>query len=127
MEVTPPGAVGPETALPYTFEDAFALENIAFFAVLDGTGLVRKFREAIVAGGGASAVGGRMYQALRDGKKAEFALDVLEAEGFDDLDVPRYIAQGLEWLLAQLKKRQAEVLPEIELVEPNGPQQEVAG
>lgn len=124
VEVTPPGAVGPETAFPYTFEDALAFENIAFFAVLDGTGLVRKFREAIKAGGGGATIGGRMYQALKEGKKAEFALDVLEAEGFDDLAVPRYIAEGLAWLLAQLKKKQAEILPEIELVEPNAPQPE---
>lgn len=124
VDVTPPGAAGPETAFPYTFEDAFAFENIAFFAALDGIGLVRKFREAIEAGGGAVVIGGRMYQALKNGKKAEFALDLLEAEGFDDLVVPRYIAQGLEWLLAQLKKKQAEILPEIEPFEANAPQPE---
>ncbi len=62
-----------------------------------------------------------MYQALKDGKKAEFALDVLEAENFDGLVIPRYIAEGLEWLLAQLKKKQAEVLPKIVLAEPNAP------
>ena len=63
-----------------------------------------------------------MYQALKDGKKAEFALDVMEAEGFDDLVVPRYIAEGLEWLLAQLKKKQVEILSE--LAEPNALQPE---
>lgn len=124
VEVTPPGAAGPDTAFPYTFEDALAFENIAFFAAFEGSGLVRKFREGIEAGGGAAAIGSRMYQALKDGKKAEFALDVLEAEGFDDLVVPRYIAEGLEWLLAQLKKKQVEILPEIELAEPNAPQPE---
>lgn len=124
VEVTPPGAAGSEAAFPYTFEDALVFENIAFFSVLDGTGLIRKFRDAIGAGGGAVAIGGRMFQALKDGKKAEFALDVLEAEGFDDLVVPRYIAEGLEWLLAQLKKKQAEVLPEIELAGSNVPQKE---
>ena len=66
----------------------------------------------------------KMYQALKDGKKAEFALDVLETDGFDSLVVPRYIAEGLEWLLAQLKKKQAEILPEIKLSEPNAPQTE---
>jgi hypothetical protein len=44
----------------------------------------------------------------------EFALDVIEAEAFDDLTVPRYIAEGLEWLLAQLKKKRVEILPKIE-------------
>lgn len=127
LEVTPPGAAGPEIAFPYTFEDAFAFENLAFFAEFEGTGLVRKFKTAIEAGGGAAAIGGKMYRDLKDGKKAEFALDVLEAEGFDDLVVPRYIAEGLEWLLAQLKKKQAEILPAIELVEtaePEAPQPE---
>ncbi len=121
--VTLPGATGPDTAFPYTFEDALAFENIAFFAALHGTGLVRKFRAAVDAGGDAAAIGSCMYQALKDGKKAEFALDVLEAEGFDNLVVPRYIAEGLEWLLTQLKKKQVEILP-IELTEPNALQTE---
>ncbi|ORE86870.1 hypothetical protein ATO7_07517 [Oceanococcus atlanticus] len=124
LEVTPPGAGGPDTAFPYTFEDALAFENIRFFAELDGTGLVRKFREAIEAGGGVAAIGNLMYEALKNGKKAEFALDVLEADGFDDLVVPRYIAAGLEWLLAQLKKKQVEILSEVELSQPNVPQPE---
>jgi len=124
LEVMAPGAADPATAFPYTFEDALAFENIAFFAAFQGTGLARKFREAIEAGGGAAAIGKRMYQALKDGKKAEFALDVLEADGFDGLVVPRYIAEGLEWLLVQLKKKQAEILPEIKLAEPNAQQPE---
>jgi hypothetical protein len=117
VQVTPPGAAVPETAFPYTFEDALAFENIAFFAALEGTGLVRTFKAAIEAGGSAAAIGSLMYKALKNGKKAEFALDVLDAEGFDDLVVPRYIAEGLKWLLSQLKKKQAEILPEVELAE----------
>ncbi|MBX3724332.1 MAG: AAA family ATPase [Xanthomonadales bacterium] len=124
VEVTLPGAAGPDTAFPYTFEDALAFENMAFFAALQGTGLVRKFGAAIEAGGDAAAIGSRMYLELKHGKKAEFALDVLEAEGFDDLVVPRYIAEGLEWLLAQLKKKQVEILPEIERSEPSALQPE---
>ena len=124
VEVTPLGATSPDTAFPYTFEDALAFENIAFFAALEGTGLVRKFREAFEGGGSAAAIGGRLYRALKDGKKAEFALDVLEADGFDGLVVPRYIGEGLEWLLAQLKKKRAEILPEIELSDSNQPQPE---
>ena len=76
-----------------------------------GHGLVRKFRDAIEAGGGVQAIGQKMYEALRDGKKAEFALDVILAEGFDALTVPRYIAEGLEWLQERLIKKQAEILP----------------
>ncbi|CAJ7711013.1 ATP-dependent OLD family endonuclease [Burkholderia pseudomallei] len=117
LAVTVPGAAKPETAHPYTFEDALAFENIAFFSALEGTGLVRKFHDAIASGGGATAIGERMYLALKSGKKAEFALDVLEVERFDDIVVPRYIAEGLEWLLKQLKKKQVEILPQEEQAE----------
>lgn len=116
IAVTPPGAVAPEIAYPYTFEDALVLENLAFFAAMEGTGLVRKFHEAITAGGGIAAIGQQMYLALKTGKKAEFALDVIEARGFNDLVVPRYIAEGLEWLLLQLKKKRVEILPKVEEV-----------
>jgi len=110
LAVIPPGADEPEPAYPYTFEDALAFENLALFSTLQGTGLVRKFRDAIEAGGGTAAIGQRMYQALKNGKKAEFALDVLEIENFDEITMPRYIAEGLEWLLKQLKKKQVEIL-----------------
>ena len=33
-----------------------------------------------------------------------------EADNFNDLKVPRYIAEGLEWLLEQMKKKQVEIL-----------------
>lgn len=114
LVVAAPGAVESETAYPYTFEDALAFENLALFSALDGTGLVRKFRDAITAGGGATAIGERMYLALKNGTKAEFALDVLEIETFDDIKVPHYIAEGLEWLLQQLKKKRVEILPQEE-------------
>lgn len=112
LVVTTPGVAEPEMAYPYTFEDALAFENLTLFSALEGTGLVRKFRDAITAGGGATVIGEQMYLALKKGKKAEFALDVLEIEKFDDIVVPGYIAAGLEWLLKQLKKKQVEILPQ---------------
>ncbi|GEC15824.1 AAA family ATPase [Nitrobacter winogradskyi] len=114
VEVTPPGAVVAETAYPYTFEDALAFENLAFFAALPGTGLAAKFRNAIAAGGGVAAIGAAMFEALKTGKKAEFALDILYAETFETLTVPRYIAEGPIWLQERLKKKQIEVLPPAE-------------
>jgi hypothetical protein len=36
-----------EEMIPYTFEDALALENLSFFGALQGKGLVQKFRDAI--------------------------------------------------------------------------------
>jgi predicted ATP-dependent endonuclease of OLD family len=110
VEVTMPGAAAKETAYPYTFEDALVFENVDFFAAFAGPGLNAKFRNAIAGGGGATVVGASMYTALKDGKKAEFALDVLMADNFNDLKVPQYIAEGLEWLLEQMKKKQVEIL-----------------
>ena len=95
---------------PYTFEDALVFENVDFFAAFAGPGLNAKFRTAIAKGGGATAVGAGMYAALKEGKKAEFALDVLMAENFNTLKVPQYIAEGLEWLLKQMEKKQVEIL-----------------
>lgn len=105
-----PGAAAKENAYPYTFEDALVFENLDFFAAFPGTGLIAKFRNAIADGGGATAVGASMYTALRNGKKAEFALEVLMADNFDNLKVPQYIAEGLKWLLDQMKKKQVEIL-----------------
>jgi hypothetical protein len=114
LAVTAPGSAEPETAYPYTFEDALAFENLSLFSTLEGTGLVRKFRDAITAGGSVAAIGKDMYVALKNGKKAEFALEVLEIEKFDNIVVPSYIAEGLEWLLERLKKKQVEILPQAE-------------
>ncbi len=113
VEVTLPGAAASETAYPYTFEDALAFENLTFFAALPGSGLVARFRDAIAQGGGATAVGAAMFEALKTGKKAEFALDVLNAASFETLSVPRYIAEGLTWLQERVKKKQVESLPTV--------------
>ncbi len=106
-----PAADANETAYPYTFEDALAFENLAFFSELSGVGLIAKFRNAIATGGGATAIGAALFKALGNGKKAEFALDVLGADKFDSLKVPGYISEGLAWLEEQLKKKQTDILP----------------
>lgn len=103
-------AVAKEEALPSTFEDSLAFTNIDFFKTLAGTGLVAKFRDALTAQGSISTKSGSLFDALRDGKKAEFALDVIDAKDFDDLKVPGYIAEGLSWLEGRLKKKQVEIL-----------------
>ena len=69
--VTSPNVVGPEVVYPYTFEDALTFENLSMFSELEGTGLIRKFRDAITAGGGVVAIGAEIYRALQSGKKAE--------------------------------------------------------
>ncbi|CAN7610528.1 AAA family ATPase [Devosia sp. LjRoot3] len=99
-----------QTALPYTFEDALAFENLKFFSSLEGTGLVARFREAISQNQDVDVIGKLLLEALRKGVKAEFALNVLGAEGFETLQVPNYIAEGLAWLEAQMQKKQVEFL-----------------
>ena len=111
----------PQEALPYTFEDALVFSNIGIFGALDGAGLVKKFKDAIELHKTTAALGGSMFDSLRTGKKAEFALDVLTLEDPASLVVPNYIAEGLDWLQSQLKKRQLEVIelaPAIDDAEP---------
>lgn len=99
-----------QTALPYTFEDALVFENLDFFSKLDGIGLVKKFSNAIARSDDLAHIGKDLFDALRTGTKAEFAMNVLGAEGFEDLTVPGYIAEGLHWLEEQLVKKQVEFL-----------------
>lgn len=103
-----------EEALPSTFEDALVFENTAFFSKLKGHGLVKKFRDAINEKIGATETAASMFEALRGGNKAEFSLDVLLSDEFNTLKCPRYISEGLIWLEDRLKKKQVDVLPNIE-------------
>lgn len=50
-----------------------------------------------------------MFNKLKTGKKAQFALDLLEL-GPQELKPPAYINEGLEWLQEQLKRKQEEIL-----------------
>jgi hypothetical protein len=47
-----------EEALPSTFEDALVFENVQFFSGLDGTGLVKKFSDALKNKNTAIDIGG---------------------------------------------------------------------
>lgn len=113
LPVAIPKGDGKETeeALPSTFEDALAFENLGFFAKLEGNGLARKFREAIESQKGASAIGRAMFDALRNGSKAAFSLDIIWSENFKDLKCPQYIGEGLVWLENRLRAKQVDVLP----------------
>src|SRR5262249_32607429 len=96
VAITRPGSPVEETAYPYTFEDALAFENIAFFSGLSGSGLIQKFKDAISQEADATAIGNKLFVALQEGKKAEFALDLIIAKQFETLKVPRFIGEGLE-------------------------------
>lgn len=97
--------------IPYTFEDALVFENLTFISGMNGTGLVSKFKTAIQDSADPQTLGKTMFEALKNGKKAEFALDVISDQNFESLKVPLYIAQGLQWLQDNLKRKSVKALP----------------
>lgn len=97
-------------ALSNTFEDALVFENIEVFKALNGKGLITKFRDAINEHKTPTALGQKMFEILKNGKKAEFALELLYSEEPEKLNTPTYICEGLSWLQEQLQRKQLEVL-----------------
>ena len=94
-----------ETVLPYTFEDALVFENLSIFSKMNGKGLVAKFKTAITSSASPKALGAVMFNELKTGKKAEFALDVIDDPNFESLKTPSYIQEGLEWLVSRLQNK----------------------
>ena len=90
---------------PYTFEDALVLENLEKFKAITATsGLLKKMVEAAKEVN-INIAARKAYESITsDGaKKAEFALDVLYFEAPEELKVPTYIKEGLDWLEKVLK------------------------
>ncbi len=100
-----------EEAFPYTFEDALVFENLIRFKDLKKRGLIKKFGKAIREKKNAETLGQAMFDALKEGNKAEFALDILFLKDPKELKVPTYIHEGLSWLQDQLERKQKDVLP----------------
>jgi predicted ATP-dependent endonuclease of OLD family len=100
----------PAEALANTFEDALVYENADLFKTLNGAGLIAKFRRALAEAADLTALAGELFEALKDGEKAEFALDILYGDEGDKLKVPTYIHEGLLWLAQQLKRREADTV-----------------
>lgn len=97
--------------LANTFEDALLYENLNFFRDRSGVGLAAKFSDAVKTSNSAQELAAKARAALADGSKAEFALDLLFADDVSSLKPPEYIANGLEWLIGQLKRREDELAP----------------
>ena len=98
-----------EEALSNTFEDALVFENISMFKDLKGSGLIKKFSDAIKNAKSSADLGEAMFEDLKTGKKAEFALEMLDLQGPNQLNVPTYIKEGLSWLQEQVRIKQEEV------------------
>lgn len=96
-------------ALSYTLEDAIVMANLNLFETLTGTGLVAKFRNAIVNSADLNILSSALKTALDGGGKAEFALDLLEIEDPLSLKPPEYVRDGLRWLARQLAHKQVEL------------------
>lgn len=90
---------------PYTFEDALVLENIEMFKSITATsGLLKKMVNAANENDIKTSAE-KAYEAINSvsAKKAEFALDVLYFKDPEELKVPLYIKEGLNWLENVLK------------------------
>jgi predicted ATP-dependent endonuclease of OLD family len=97
-------------ALPNTFEDSLVLSNADHFSKKLGRGLTRAFGEALRQAETSLELGTELFDKLRGGDKAEFALQVLGDPGFTQLTVPAYIREGLEWLETKLERKSKELL-----------------
>ncbi|MDO8065440.1 AAA family ATPase [Janthinobacterium sp. SUN206] len=96
--------------LPNTFEDSLVLSNVDHFAGKSGRGLMRAFGKALETAETSVDLGTALFNKLRDGDKAEFALQILGDPQFAQLNVPAYIHEGLEWLQSKLKMKSKEFL-----------------
>ncbi|WP_194790735.1 AAA family ATPase [Pseudomonas sp. UFMG81] len=97
-------------ALPNTFEDSLVLSNVQRFTESPRRGLMRAFSEAIQNADTAPELGAAMFEKLRTGDKAEFALEVLGDPDFGNLVVPAYIHEGLTWLQSKLELKRKDLL-----------------
>lgn len=94
-----------------TFEDALLYRNFDFFKGRKATGLAGKFRKIADEAKDADDLSARVAQAIADGDKAEFALDLLFSDDVEKLCVPAYIEHGLLWLKEQLERKEADLAP----------------
>lgn len=91
-------------ALSSTFEDCLVYTNYELFKNINTEcegSLVKKVHDAIAVSDSFESVHEEIYQTLRKGKsdqKAEFALDIIYDIDPNEIKIPSYIAEGLEWL-----------------------------
>ena len=97
-------------AIPYTFEDSLALTNLALFrGYAEPVGLLNKLQAALGKDTLEDA-STDMFCNLEKGSKAEMALELLYRSEPDQLEPPRYIADGLKWLEKNLEARKVDAI-----------------
>ncbi|HAT6355222.1 AAA family ATPase [Legionella pneumophila] len=115
LKITLDSTVGEINIAANTFEDALVYENIDLFKTLEGNGLVKKFNEALNQNKTPAGLTTAMFEALKSGSKAEFALDLLFLKDPKVFNVPTYIREGLEWLQEQVCNKKEVVSENISL------------
>ena len=101
---------GEDEATPYTFEDSLALTNLALFrGYTEPVGLLKKLQAALEKDTLEDA-NNDMFDNLEKGSKAEMALELLFLSEPDQLEPPRYIADGLKWLEKNLEARMVDAI-----------------
>lgn len=99
-----------ETVIPYTFEDSLVLSNIDYFKQSGkSVGLIKQMRKAVQKPTLGEACTD-MFEALKNGKKAEMAMELLFSTDPQTLNLPMYLKEGLEWLQSRLHKMNNEQL-----------------
>ena len=86
--------------IPTTFEDSLAYSNFDSFKTMKmGTGLIKKFKNAFKTEN-ADQIATEIYNAVESAsaKKTEFALDMIYNRDPQNIIIPAYIADALEWL-----------------------------
>lgn len=100
--------------LSNTFEDALVYKNYDIFKTIKGTGLIKKFNDAVTSCDTKSKLSKEIFEILKDKniRKAEFALDLLFSDEYDEVQMPDYIENGLKWLEKQLERKKEQLLQE---------------
>ncbi len=99
-----------EQAIPYTFEDALVLTNIALVKKLVKPIAMLKKMKAACEEKTLEEATQAMFDALDNKYKAKMALDVIFDIEPKDLQIPIYIKEGLDWLQVELKKASVDYL-----------------
>jgi predicted ATP-dependent endonuclease of OLD family len=99
-----------------TFEDALFYRNFEFFKGRKAKGLAGKFQEIADDVKDAGDLAAKVDEAIGDGDKAEFALELLFSDDVEKLNIPAYIEHGLLWLKEQLERKDADLAPKTDAV-----------
>lgn len=94
-----------------TFEDALLYRNFDFFKARKTTGLAGKFQAIADAAQDGNQLTADVAKAIKEGDKAEFALELLFSDDIEQLHAPAYIEHGLMWLAEQLMRKEADLAP----------------